>query len=478
MTALGLRRIACIAGTLLCSTVFSVPGAHAQSTVYRYTRIASTATDPAAGLNGVYCAGMNNQGTVVVHTSGAGASALWKGNGGPFTAVEAQDVAGLCPSINDAGDIAYVLAHHPEQFVTSLVRNSAGTKTVLARNDVSPFLATSMYLPSLNASGHASFHGGEFGGEGIYIAPSGTPVYNPGGTFHPLTSTFAASMNDSDVVVFRAQALPSGALGIYRGSLTPLVEDLGTVAGGTIRVGLEAPVINNGGTVAFIGSLNGVRGIYTTNDGFNMTLVGTGPLDRISINDSGTVVYRRTLSGGAGSGIYIGRAGAIDQPVIEQGQTLDGSTVQNAYIWEESLNDEGQVTFWAHLADGRQGIYRAEPPTVVNVTANGSDGPVALGAGAPLLVEISADVSGLQLAAANVAIGVSTPSGVLWIGPAGLTPVPTPLYSGPLPDFGPVPLFNFPSTAGFPPGTYHWFMIVHDPGTGAVAFDLVSTMVP
>jgi len=46
--------------------------------------------------------------------------------------------------------------------------------------------------------------------------------------------------------------------------------------------------------------------------------------------------------------------------------------------------------------------YRAEPPTVVNITANGSDGPVTLNSGAPLLVEISADVSAVQLATAIV----------------------------------------------------------------------------
>jgi hypothetical protein len=92
-----------------------------------------------------------------------------------------------------------------------------------------------------------------------------------------------------------------------------------------------------------------------------VTLVGTSPVDRFSLNDSGSVVYRKTLSGGAGSGLYLGRPGLIDQEVIGQGDALDGSTVTNAFIWEESLNDLGQVAFWAHLADGRQGVYIATP---------------------------------------------------------------------------------------------------------------------
>jgi len=192
------------------------------------------------------------------------------------------------------------------------------------------------------------------------------------------------------------------------------------VTGETIRINPGTrTVINNGGTVAFVGSLGGVFGIYTTADGVNVALVGTSPVDRISINDSGSVVYRKTRSGGLGFGIYIGRSGALDRPVVEQGQALDGSTVQEAFVWEESLNDEDQFAFWAHLADGRQGIYCADPPTVVNITANGSDGPITLAPGAPLLIEISIDVSGVQLAAENVGLGVSSPTlGVPWLGPA------------------------------------------------------------
>jgi hypothetical protein len=204
------------------------------------------------------------------------------------------------------------------------------------------------------------------------------------------------------VVAFVAHALPGGTIGIYRGSLAPFIEDFATVAGGTICIVRTRPGINAGGTVAFIGSLNGVHGIYTTSDGFNVALVGTGPVgDRYSLNDSGSVVYRRTLSAGAGSGIYIGRPGAFDRPVIEQGQALDGSTLGDALIWEESLNDQGQVAFWAWLSDGRQGIYRADPPTAVSITASGSEGPIALAPGDPLLIEIGVDVSGAQLAAAQ-----------------------------------------------------------------------------
>ena len=62
--------------------------------------------------------------------------------------------------------------------------------------------------------------------------------------------------------------------------------------------------------MAFLGSLDiggsGIYGVYTT-DGTSVTLVGTSPVNRISLNDSGSVVIRKTLSGGQETGPYLGR---------------------------------------------------------------------------------------------------------------------------------------------------------------------------
>ena len=65
--------------------------------------------------------------------------------------------------------------------------------------------------------------------------------------------------------------------------------------------------------------------------------------------------------------------------------------------------------------------------------------------------------------------------GLAWLGASLATLTPTAIYSGPLPDIGPVTLFNIPTTAGFPPGTYQWFLIVHDPATAIVTTDVVAT---
>jgi hypothetical protein len=132
------------------------------------------------------------------------------------------------------------------------------------------------------------------------------------------------------------------------------------------------------------------------------------PLDRISLNDSGAVVYRQTLSGGAGSGIFIGRAGAIAQKIINQGDALDGSTITDAFIYEESLNNDGQVAFYAYLADGRRGVYRADPQWLSSLSFTQKipgcgpvNGKVKLSAPAPF--------GGLVVTLANTNPGASVP---------------------------------------------------------------------
>ena len=89
------------------------------------------------------------------------------------------------------------------------------------------------------------------------------------------------------------------------------------VAGGTVGISLVRPVINNSGTVAFVGSVGG-GGVhaYTTADGVvSRPSSARIRLDRLAINDSGAVAYRKNTSGGsaAGEGLYVGQPGSIDQ---------------------------------------------------------------------------------------------------------------------------------------------------------------------
>jgi len=57
--------------------------------------------------------------------------------------------------------------------------------------------------------------------------------------------------------------------------------------------------------------------------------------------------------------------------IIAVGDALGNSAVVDLHIWSEGINDQGQVAFWASLADGTQGIYRADPPINVDSDEDG-----------------------------------------------------------------------------------------------------------
>ncbi len=345
--------------------------ARAQTAQYTFTRIADTVNDD-AGLGGVFCVGLNNLGTVIVFFSpvGSGIGQIWRGNGQPgsFTQVAPDVAMSQCPSMNDLEETAYLVQPDKTVAVVALVRNTNGTPIPLASSNGNPPLdgsSNGAYTP-LSNSGSAAFV--TLGG-GIYVAPAGFWVYNPL-TDPPLSPGGPRSINDSNTVPFVAMrpdpTAPFGQrFGIYRGSAIPLIEDGDATSLGTISIHFSvAPVINNGGTVAFSGdTAGGGSGVYTTSDGVSVTLVGTALASGIAINDAGTVAFRRNIAGGnvVGEGLYIGRPGSIDEKVIAYGDPLDGSTFQFGGVWEEAINNSGQIAFFADLADGRRGVYRADP---------------------------------------------------------------------------------------------------------------------
>jgi hypothetical protein len=318
--------------------------------------------------------------------------ALWRGDGQSNPSQVSANLQSICASINDQDEIAYITYIPPNTLPEYLVRNFNGTLTTLAASNASPFLygGSKTYLPSLANNGSAVFQGGPstacgnptgLNGDGVYVGPSGPTVYDPicdSAADISESSVIAGTMNDNLVVAFFAQT-KSGTQGIYRGSLTPLVQD----GSNGVSLVFARPVINNFGTVAFLATVNGgPASIYTTSDGVAFTRVGQYPNNNglFAINDSGQVAYTHS------SGIYTGTDLVADK-VIEPGDPLDGSTFQGGYSYMESLNNTGQVAFFAFLADGRTGVYRADP---VNRPPVASNGTVSVTAGASVLGTLSA----------------------------------------------------------------------------------------
>src|SRR5688572_727358 len=111
--------------TAICTVV------QAQGPPYTFTRIADSNTDP--GLGGPNCVGINNLGHVSVSfvPNGSSVVQIWRGDGVTFTQTASSIAGGLCFSVNDLDETAYVLNNYPTTGVTSLVRNNAGTLTIL-----------------------------------------------------------------------------------------------------------------------------------------------------------------------------------------------------------------------------------------------------------------------------------------------------------------------------------------------------------
>ncbi len=168
------------------------------------------------------------------------------------------------------------------------------------------------------------------------------------------------AINNAGTVAFTAELKARGR-GIYSvrsGNTTTMADTNGDFDF------LFNPAINNAGIVAFKGVLKNLagEGIYTS-DGQTLTKIADNSsvfdfFDNPAINNQGTVAFKGVLKRG-GLGIYIGPNPVTDK-VIALGDSLFGSTVTDLYFSNRGLNDKNQLVFYAKLADGRTGVFRAD----------------------------------------------------------------------------------------------------------------------
>jgi concanavalin A-like lectin/glucanase superfamily protein/Big-like domain-containing protein len=345
----------------------------AQTSAYTFTRIADTNQFP--GIAGARCVGVNNLGTVIFTTSD-GSVFIREGATGAFMHITGPDSSGQpilspCPGLNDFDDIVYGFTFSSPAH-NALLMDAAGTVTELASSDKPPFL---------NETGETSIHSLTNsrstlmkGIDGkLYVMPSATRVYSQAPTDPVLSTVLAGTMNESNIAAFyavRQDASGSQRAGIYRGSATPLVED-GNAMVDFVRS--AQPAINNTGVIAFLGSrYDGLDHVLTTSDGISFidhsARISTNLSPVLAINDNGTVVFGAILPGDTGFGLFTGPDSVRDK-VIAPGDSLDGSTVVTVSIWQEALNANGQISFVAQLADGRWGVYRADPNSLLITTS-------------------------------------------------------------------------------------------------------------
>jgi hypothetical protein len=169
------------------------------------------------------------------------------------------------------------------------------------------------------------------------------------------------TINDRDTVVFFA-SLNEGGNEIFSfksGATT-------TITNTSDRFSfLFPPAINSTGTVVFKGVLPKLagEGIYTVIDGVTTTITDNSDsfsfFENPAINDRGTVAFKGVLKAG-GLGIFTGQNPVTDK-VIAAGDSLGDSTVTDLYFSNKGLNNSNQLVFYAKLANGTTGIFRADP---------------------------------------------------------------------------------------------------------------------
>jgi len=173
--------------------------------------------------------------------------------------------------------------------------------------------------------------------------------------------------NEGTVAFIGFPRFYTSKVGIYTGNGGPatLIAQSKAADPTSPILSLSAPSINDSGLVAFAARLeNEEQAIYTSAGGVLVKSIDTsGPykslVGNVALNESGELAFAAELDDGS-KGIFTG-SNPQSQKVIAVGDALLGSTVTDLSFFRDGLNNEGQLAFYAALADGRLVIVRADP---------------------------------------------------------------------------------------------------------------------
>ena len=292
-----------------------------------------------------------------------------------------QSFGGEVLDIDDAGTVAFNASKLVDQTAFSGVfAGDGGPIITLGPVPPDPFQDPSYHLFSLRNDGLAIMGRGPTGqGPDRVVSSYGGPI------------TTIYDQNDLPVADLASGVFFSGYMS-EGGSLTMVVGPglglpwfvyRGSVAGVPfVRIASPTltdpsmPVfgfatINGSNTVALReGSYGGFQGLYFGTAEASLTALATTDdpyfffgYGGVAINDSGLMMFQAGLDAG-GDGIFTG-ADPVADKVIATADALDGSTVASVQTNRFCLNESGQIAFYAMLADGRQGVYRATPVTLI-----------------------------------------------------------------------------------------------------------------
>jgi hypothetical protein len=356
---------------LLVATAYCLVAPDVNAAAYRFVDISKN-----AGVGrSIFLSSMNNNGRVAFVVSGTADqnflnSIMYSARGGPLTrlyqgATEGDNFTLWVPDINDHGVVAF-MSHidapgTQEPFAAAIFKASPAGVTTVARHPNATFWEHA----SINNSGQvASVVSWDAGSSSVvtYLPKRTIATFN-----NPENIFGQADINDFGAVVFPVSIASGAEQRIVTGAggkLTTKATTKGTNFAGFFSDLLAEPRINNKGAIAFRADLkSGGEGVFLIDNSGLRTIADTSgafrELTAPSINNLGRVAFSALLDD-RNLGVFTG-PDPVAHRIIGPGDALDGSTVISAVTSSRSLNDAGQIAFLATLADGREGIYRADP---------------------------------------------------------------------------------------------------------------------
>jgi len=314
--------------------------------------------DDAAGVYGVYS------------TSGGGVILTLTGSNflvGPAGA----------PSVSPGGSVAFLGA---DEQGDGLYSTSAGGGVIITVRG-KDFGKSSLASPSTSDNGTRVFTAVDdaTGDTGVYAAPAAGPILTVNGSGFG-NSARAPRVSESGMVAFSAIDA-TGEAGVYASSGGGV---LLTIKGQNFGAGITSMDVNGDDEIVFAGVDEfGASGLYRADGG---GLTGTIPewphasstVPTIGVGDNGLVVVGLSSlarSGALSSIELTDLGGSFHQTVISVGDSLGGSTVQSLSFSPNGLNNNGQLAFFATLADGSSGLF------IATIPAPGVAGVGLIGAG-------------------------------------------------------------------------------------------------
>jgi len=304
---------------------------------------------------------------------------IFTGNGASLTPIAPNLGIFDVKDINDSNTVAFVAqVSSPRAPVWVLSTSNGSTSTHIATDGTTYGIHDDLFgNVAINNKGSVAFK--DFVPSdtvmlGLMISDgvTRTTIADTSGSFKSLSDQF--DLNNKGTVAFKT-LLDGGNRGLFTGnedSITPIVDTNGSFKSfGNLS-------LNDGDTLAFSAFLDdGSTGIFTSSNGSFTTIADTSgafssfffntfrgdgsfvSIDGPAINNNGAVAFGAQLETGE-SGIFTG-ADPVADKVIAIGDPLFGSTVTSLGFSNKGFNDAGQVAFWAKLADGSGGVFRADP---------------------------------------------------------------------------------------------------------------------